>query len=920
MLPPDDPCSVIASWPAITRLARPWTRWWWFGSAIDEAEITRQLEALRAAGFGGVEINPIYAVEHSEIAPVALLSPRWIALLRHALREAHRLDLGVDLLCGSGWPLGGPWVDPADAAWRLTARWFIPDHDGRIAEAWPAPDAAPTTRLALLACGPAGETLDLSERIDAHGRLQWRAPAPGWRVLAIFVGGTGQQVKRAAPGGAGLVVDHFAAGAIQRYLQPFARLLAELPAEERPRCLFNDSYEVYGANWTPRLLDEFAQRRGYALPPYLPALLGHGDREVVQRVRCDYRHTLAELLLEHFVVAWSAWAHRYGVGTRNQAHGAPGHLLDLYAAADIPESEAFGSDWLALAGLEPLPPTPAHHGGRAEPLLLKLASSAAHLAGRPLCSSECCTWLGEHGCVPLAHMKAELDLLFLAGINHVFYHGTPASPAGAPWPGWMFYATTHVAPSNPFWRDLPALNAYVSRCQALLQAGQPDNDLLLYFPIFDLWSAEIDAELAPLLTAHNTAAWLDRALASWTAAARALEQQGYAFDLVSDRLLSEAVDVCNGHLTTGTSTYQALLLSGCRHIPPATLERMLALVRAGATLLIHGTPPQQVPGLADLQQRHQRLQQALAPLAALFQDTAPVRELRLDAGRILVGESLTALLQAAGIRREPLVDAGLRAIRRRDADGWSYMITNLSPTPIDAWIPLAVPAQAVVIQEPLQGRSGLAPCRHEDGGTRVYLQLAPGETLLLRAARRALHGAAWPIVEAAGPPQPLTGPWHVDFVAGGPTLPAARELETLSSWTTWCPEQEALTAFAGTARYQTRLHLPPDSAEMWALDLGQVCWSARLWLDGQELATLIAPPFRVLLPERLSAGEHELAIEVTNLMANRLAAMDRRRETWQRFFFVSSTYQPFDASGWEPLPSGLLGPVHLVPLRRRPIA
>ncbi|WP_026370586.1 glycosyl hydrolase [Kallotenue papyrolyticum] len=906
------------AWPAATRTARPWTRWWWFGNAIDETEITRQLEALRAAGFGGVEISPIYAVEQSEIAPVPLLSPRWIALLRHALREAHRLDLGVDLLCGSGWPLGGPWVDPADAACRLIAHWFTPDHEGRLPEALRAPEAPYATRLALLACGPAGETLDLGERLDAHGRLQWCAPTADWRVLAVFVGGTGQQVKRAAPGGEGLVVDHFAAGAIRRYLQPFARLLAELPAELRPRCLFNDSYEVYGANWTPDLPAEFAQRRGYALGPYLPALLGQGDPELVQRVRCDYRHTLAELLLEHFVATWSAWAHSYGVGTRHQAHGAPGHLLDLYAAADIPETEAFGSDWLALAGREPLPPTPAHHGSRAEPLLLKLASSAAHLTGRPLCSSECCTWLGEHGSVPLAHIKAELDLLFLAGINHVFYHGTPASPAAAPWPGWMFYATTHVAPSNPFWRDLPALNAYISRCQALLQAGRPDNDLLLYFPIFDLWSAEIDAELAPLLTAHNTTAWLDQALAPWTATARALEQQGYAFDLVSDRLLREAVSVRDGHLTAGTSMYQALVLSGCRRIPPATLERMLALVRAGATLLIHGALPQDVPGLADLHRRQHRLQQALAPLAALSHAAAPVRELRLDAGRILVGESLTALLQAAAIRREPLVDAGLRAIRRRDADGWSYLIANLGQTPVDGWIPLAVPAQAVVIQEPLQGRHGLAPCRQHNAGSAVYLQLEPGSTLLLRAARAPLHDAAWPIFEAAGPPQPLVGAWRVRFVAGGPTLPAEREVQSLTSWTTWSDEQEALTAFAGTASYQMRLRLPAD-AEAWALDLGQVCWSARVRLDGRQVATLIAPPFRVLLPAGLSAGEHELEIEVTNLMANRLAAMDRRREAWRRFFFVSSTYQPFDASEWAPLPSGLLGPVRLVPLRRRHI-
>ncbi len=51
-------------------------------------------------------------------------------------------------------------------------------------------------------------------------------------------------------------------------------------------------------------------------------------------------------------------------------------------------------------------------------------------------------------------------------------------------------------------------------------------------------------------------------------------------------------------------------------------------------------------------------------------------------------------------------------------------------------------------------------------------------------------------------------------------------------------------------------------------------------------------------------------------MANRLTDLDRRKVAWRKFFLVNIQYQPFDASDWEPLPSGLLGPVQLVPLRR----
>jgi hypothetical protein len=109
---------------------------------------------------------------------------------------------------------------------------------------------------------------------------------------------------------------------------------------------------------------------------------------------------------------------------------------------------------------------------------------------------------------------------------------------------------------------------------------------------------------------------------------------------------------------------------------------------------------------------------------------------------------------------------------------------------------------------------------------------------------------------------------------------------------------------------------PAGHADAWALDLGTVCYSARVKLNGQDLGTLYAPPFRILLPDTLQERENLLEIEVTNLMANRLAFMDRQGEAWRKFFFVDIKYEAFNAAHWEPLPSGLLGPVQLVPLQR----
>lgn len=903
-------------WPATTQECRPWTRWWWMGNAVNEAEITRHLQLFQAAGFGGVEISPIYGVAGEEARAIPLLSPTWVRMLGYTVREALRLDLGVDIIIGSGWPFGGPWVDAQDAAARVLFDAYTVTEGGQIAEPISCTSEPTAALRALMAFSADGQALDLSEHVDAHRHLNWTAPAGQWRVYALFQTGTGQQVKRAAPGGEGNVVDHFSAEALARYLAAFDQAFAAVPAEEQVRCFFNDSYEVYEANWTDDLLAQFQLRRGYDLRQHLPALRGDDAPATVARLRSDYRQTIADLMLEAFVQTWTGWAHQHGALARNQAHGSPGNLLDLYAAADIPETETFGPDWLRLAGLAPLPGTPPQQGGRADMLVGKMASSAAHVAGRRLCSSESFTWLDEHGKVPLAHMKAELDVAFVMGINHVFFHGTPFSPADVAWPGWMFYATTHVAPTNPFWRDLGALNAYISRCQSFLQAGRPANDLLLYFPIFDLWATEHGAEhLLHFLTVHSEH-WLDQNLPGFTAAARRLWDRGYSFDFVSDRLLEQAVQVSEKQLHGRGGSYRALVIAGCTLMPPETLQRVLDLIRAGATVLVVGELPADVPGLGDLAARREQLAATLSALGPLHATQAGISVANIGGGRLLVGSDVEDLLEAANIRRESIVDTGIEVVRRRADDGYLYFLVNLGQQRVDQWVSLPVQATAVYIVDPAGDRSGMAWIRKSSDDTLVYLQLEPGESVLLRTLSHATGASPWEYLSPAGEPHVLDGTWRVAFLDGGPTLPGPSTVERLASWTEWPGDREALCAFSGTARYTITFDRPPIAAERWALDLGVVCSSARVTLNGDDLGTLYARPYRIVLPDNLKEGENHLEIEVTNLMANRLADMDRRKEPWRKFFFVNIRYQAFDAGDWEPLPSGLLGPVRLVPMQR----
>ena len=258
-------------------------------------------------------------------------------------------------------------------------------------------------------------------------------------------------------------------------------------------------------------------------------------------------------------------------------------------------------------------------------------------------------------------------------------------------------------------------------------------------------------------------------------------------------------------------------------------------------------------------------------------------------------------------------------IRRRDEHGYLYFMANLGAQPLDDWVSLPVHGG---VGQPLRPGRGAAWCRPDRGARtaatrRCISSLSRARPIVLRTHMEPVEGPTWHYLAPAGPSganrRHLARRAAID---GGPTLPRPIEVAELGSWTEWAGDREALRAFSGTARYSIWFD-KPAAGEAWALKLGTVCHSARVRLNGQDLGTVYARPYRIHLPDdTLTEGRNRLEIDVTNLMANRMADLDRRKVQWRTFFFVDIRYQPFDASGWEPLPSGLLGPVQLVPLRR----
>lgn len=922
------------AWPALTREHKPWTRWWWLGNIGTPAEFTTEMEKYAAAGLGGLEITPIYGVRGAEERFVPFLSPRWVENLEHVLREGRRLGLGIDLATGTGWPFGGPWVKDEDAAQYLAHRIYTVAAGERLAE--PVRLAAeplvrfagrarvplaeirePVTananlqelaldqvrfpkplRLAALmaypAGGAAGGPRELTDRVDADGRLDWTAPTGGgsWTLYALFQGQHGKMVERAAPAAEGYAIDHFSAGALARYLAEFDRAFAGRDTAGL-RAFFNDSYEVDDgqgeADFTPDFFAEFERRRGYDLRTELPALFDPAE----SRVLADYRETISDLLLERFTVPWREWANRRGALIRNQAHNAPASLPDLYAASDIPEQEGNGH------------------------LAMKLASSAAHVTGKRLASAETATWLNEHFLSTLAELKATVDGFLLAGINHNCYHGTAFSPPGEPWPGYHFYASVELSPVNPFWRDFGAVNAYVARAQSLLQSGEPDEDLLLYYNIHDRWAERGDGALPHFGHGRDPLG-----VASLRRTAERLVETGVGFDYVSDRQV-RGLEYDGKLIRSGRQGYHTVLVPPTRFMPLATLAHLAGLAERGATILIEGALPGSAPGLAGARQQPE-FDRLLARIQAAAVTAGTLTRVPLGRGEFIVGPTAAELLAARpALARETLVDGGLEYVRRRTEHGFLYFIANRGSAPVDGWVPLQRSGTTAAVFDPASGALGLAAIRGGvPGVTEVYLQLAPGASLLVALEDRPRSGPAWAYWQGSGPALPLAGTWEVRFTEGGPTRPDPAAVSELTSWTDF--GGEAAGAFSGTAAYTLRFPRPAGDAAAWRLDLGRVAESARVALNGRELGVLWQAPYALVLPAGTLAAENVLEVRVTNLAANRIADLDRRGVPWKRFYNANMPARlrenagpdgQFTAAHWGPRASGLLGPVTLTPLR-----
>lgn len=823
-------------WYTPTVENKPFVRWWWLGSAVDKEGLTYNLEEFAKAGIGGYEVTPIYGVKGNEANDIEYLSPKWMEMYKHLVSESERLGLQCDLNNGTGWPFGGPQITSGIAAQKMRVT-------------------------------PEGVT---SEQ-------------------------TGQKVKRAAPGGEGWVMDHLNPEALKVYLDRFDKAF-EKSGAKWPNTWFNDSYEVYGANWTPDFPNEFRERYGYDIVKYLtmrptaegkdetprrptyepaktpsPSKMSDYDRAIV-----DYRECIGGMLMDNFIDPWIEWAHSHGSLVRNQSHGSPANLLDVYAKVDIPECETFGRSDFNFPGLRQDPIIRSNDG---DPAVLKFASSAAHVAGKKYVSCEALTWMAEHFRASLSQCKPELDQAFAAGVNHIYFHGAPYSPKGAAFPGWKFYASINMSPTGGMWKDAPALFEYVERCQAFLTAGDPDSDFLLYFPVYDAWSKST-GNAYMMFDIHS----MDRTVPELKAAMNEILAAGYDADYISDKQLCE-LDVT-----------KPVIVPSCTYMPVETARRLVELKKSGVPVYFIGNVPKDVPGLHDLAARRKEF-----------------RKIARGFGKATTMEKVFSTVKPEEFKSK---EGGSMIRRRNECGGYNYFAAMLRDKSVNGWVKLATPAASAMIYDPVSGESGKAQVRQAaDGCAMIRLQMGPGESLLIKTFPVEIQEKAWNYVASYGSPIAIDRAWNISFPESDPEIKGDFFTDKPMDWTK-LKNENAKINFA-TALYSSAIPMDdPNEADGWILDLGDVRESARVFINGEEIGTVWSAPFRIEVGRHLKPGINLLDVYVTNLQSNRIADYDRRGVEWKIFknANISTLGGPAYFGDWETDPSGLCSEVNLIPV------
>ena len=895
--------------------ARPGAYWCWLNGTVDHQQLTREMEEAKALGMRGFEIWDVGVYRPRGIVPAgpAFLGEESLKSIKHAMSQAKRLGLELNMIAASSWNAGGSWVEKSDGSKRLASTSLDVTGPKKLNTVLDLPCndktyhydisvlAIPQSKkkkLALL-----DEGIDLTDKMDDKGRLKWDVPKGNWTIMRFVCIGTNQPLMVPSPNSKGLMIDHLSAGATERHMMYMINKLEEIdPGHKILKILSHDSYELYPANdWTEDFVAEFKKRRKYDPGKYLPLLEGWtlDDTDMQTRFVADYRKTVGELITKRHFGLSREILNRHGMKLCAEAgHGGHPRVDPIWALgqADIPRGEFWNGMrfWVT-----------------------KEAASAANLYGRRFVDSESFTgwryWLDGP-----SYYKQLFDVAICDGLNRVTFHTFAHNPPEAGLPGYAYHAGEHFNANNTWWKQSGPMLKYMGRCSYLMQQGDYVADVCFYYgdkaPNM-VPPRRIDPNIKPRFT-HDKCLHCGVPLTiDFTPLG-----SGYGYDYIDQNSIIKRmkVDPETGQLVVGNMRYRIMVLPAHDHICLDVLQKIRELVKQGATI-VGPVQPGRTNSLTDYPRADQKVAaigEELWPAENSTKVKSPQSQ-KFGKGEVFTNMTSRQVLTQLGVKPDFTVLKGgsqegpdrIDYIHRRTDNADVYFVCNGAKETKELTCRFRDADGRGEIWYPVSGKicSANVTSRNDDGSCDIALELpAVGSAFVI--FRRDGYPPKQPadlIVNTSAKKIPIEGKWTVKFQPGR-GAPESVEWNELIDWTG--SQEPGIKYFSGTATYSIQFEMPEAAGEDFWLDLGKACVVGEVSIDGQALGTAWTFPFRVKAPAKLlSKGSHRLEVKVTNVWNNRLVGdqfLPEEKRVTRTNVRVTNKNSPL-------VPSGLLGPVTL---------
>ena len=550
-----------------------WAIW---GDALTQERIVREFDQLAANGIYVVNLGPARGMTPK------YLSPEHLALIKFAVEEARKRNMKIWLADEGSYPSGFAGGKISEQYPQLTMQGIVADTHisvapGQTVSVPVLPDTLgalavtqPRTRPGEQAQSGAGAATVLP---ITGGQIKWTAPPEGRSevvlVRHVFRSSPTRYINRAdgtySKDSLYSLIDYLDPDATRAFLKTTHEVYKDLFGQEFGKTVlgfFGDEPDYTGfIPWTPKLLDAFREQKGYDLQPYLPLFFAPGLTEEAKRAKADYWDVWSGIFRESFFGVQAEWCTRndleYLVHLNHEEL-----MLNLARPEDLIRNEGdFFRDMrhVPIPGIDNL--------GQLVPKAViredtaydvndnfpKLASSAAHLFGRPRVWTESGGGTGVDG-------KFQLDYQYVRGVNMPQIRVPAIRDAGA-----------SAEPAPP---QAAMLAWYTNRASYLMAIGRPAAQVALYHPANSMWLGDEAA---------------DRSI---TKLGKQLLERQIDFDYFDEQSLSSVATLDGGAFRNlSGQLYRAVVVPSSTVISRAGLDRLRALAAAGGKVIFVGVAP-----------------------------------------------------------------------------------------------------------------------------------------------------------------------------------------------------------------------------------------------------------------------------------------------------------------------------------------